>query len=39
MNTQQLNELKVKLNMYEMSAKDLGINMDDFTISGFSIDN
>lgn len=38
MNTQQLNELKVKLHMYEMSAKDLGIDMNDFTISGFSID-
>lgn len=38
MNTKQLNELKVKLHMYEISAKDLGIDINDFSISGFTIE-
>ena len=38
MNVEQLKLLKVQLHMYEMAASDLDMDLDEFTISGFSID-
>mgnify|MGYP001061460453 CR=1 FL=1 len=38
MNVDQLIPLRVRLHMYEMSANDLGIDINDFTVSGFTID-
>lgn len=38
MNVEQLKLLKVKLHTYAMAAADLKIGIDEFTISGFSID-
>ena len=38
MNVEQLKLLKVQLHMYEMAASDLDIDLDEFTISGFTID-
>ena len=38
MNVEQLKLLKVQLHMYEMAASDLDMDLDEFTISGFTID-
>lgn len=38
MSVEQLKLLKVKLHTYAMAAADLKIGIDEFTISGFSID-
>lgn len=38
MSVEQLKLLKVKLHTYVMAATDLEIGIDEFTISGFSID-
>ena len=38
MSVEQLKLLKVKLHTYAMAAADLEIGIDEFTISGFSID-
>ena len=38
MSAEQLKLLKVKLHTYVMAAADLEIGIDEFTISGFSID-
>ena len=38
MSVEQLKLLKVKLHTYVMAAADLEIGIDEFTISGFSID-
>lgn len=38
MNVDQLIPLRVKLHMYEMSAMDLEISINDFTVSGFTVD-
>lgn len=38
MTADQLIPLMVKLNMYEMSANDLGIDIHCFTVSGFTVD-
>lgn len=38
MTAEQLIPLMVKLHMYEMSANDLGIDIHNFTMSGFTVD-
>lgn len=38
MSVGQLKLLKVKLHTYEMAASDLDMDLDEFTISGFTID-
>ena len=38
MTVEQLKLLKVRLHILEMSAEDLGMDLDEFTISGFTID-
>lgn len=38
MSVEQLKLLKVKLHTYDMAAADLEIGIDEFTISGFTID-
>ena len=38
MSVWQLKLLKVKLHTYEMAAFDLDMDLDEFTISGFTID-
>lgn len=38
MSVEQLKLLKVKLHTYKMAALDLNMDLDEFTISGFTID-